>query len=121
MRSLCQLAVHSVAFLAASVVFAQTHAVGKVTNEKDQVVPGANIVVKGTANIAVSNAMGEFDIILPTGKQVLLVAFVGYRTVESELTVDGRKTYRVKAVIVTDRRKNRRIPGRIEILDVHDR
>ncbi|HZY79069.1 MAG TPA: TonB-dependent receptor [Cyclobacteriaceae bacterium] len=66
---------------------------GTVKDEKGEVVPGANIVEKGTNRGTVTDMNGKYTIAAPTGA-TLLFSFVGYRTTEvvlanqTEINVD---------------------------------
>src|SRR5882672_6284166 len=60
---------------------------GKVTDETDAGLPGASIVVKGTANGTVTDQDGNFTIEV-SSDAVLSVSFIGYAT--QEIPVGGR-------------------------------
>lgn len=56
----------------------------------DEVLPGANIVVKGT-NIGTStNASGQYSLVPPSLSDTLVASFVGYE--EKEIPINGRTT-----------------------------
>lgn len=66
---------------------------GKVNDEKGMPIPGATILLKGTANATSSDFDGKFSIKTPsTG--VLVVSFVGYATLNVQ--VNGRTQIDVK-------------------------
>ncbi|MBS1490826.1 MAG: SusC/RagA family TonB-linked outer membrane protein [Bacteroidetes bacterium] len=68
--------------LMATTAFAQQTVTGKVTSADDgSVVPGANILEKGTGNGAVTDADGKFTISVGANA-TLVVSFVGYTTAE---------------------------------------
>jgi TonB-linked SusC/RagA family outer membrane protein len=55
---------------------------GKVTDEKGVPIPGASIREKGTSNVVMSNASGEFKISVKSNESILLVSYVGYASRE---------------------------------------
>ena len=69
---------------------------GLVVDEKGQPLPGATVILKGTALGVVTDTAGIFKIALPDGdKHVLVVSFVGMKSREIVVTPD------VKSVNVT--------------------
>ncbi|MBC9932785.1 TonB-dependent receptor [Chitinophaga qingshengii] len=63
---------------------------GKVTNEKNEPIPGAAIQVKGTAKGVVTNEAGEFVLTAPDSQAVLVISSLGYD--KTEVPLNGRKT-----------------------------
>ncbi|MFC5410161.1 SusC/RagA family TonB-linked outer membrane protein [Larkinella bovis] len=59
---------------------------GKVVDEANAVIPGANVVLKGSAAGTTSDGEGNFSISVPTGKQTLAVSSIGFQTQEVEIT-----------------------------------
>ena len=51
---------------------------GRVTDEKGEVLPGVNIILKGTQQGTVSDAKGAFSMDIPNENAVLVFSFVGY-------------------------------------------
>jgi len=75
-----------------SVVFAQQKSVtGRVTDEANDPVPGATVVVKGTTTGTTTNVDGNFKITVPNGKSVLQFSFIGFENQE----VDVSKTTKI--------------------------
>ena len=69
--------------LAGTSVWAQTHRLtGRVTDDKDQAVVGASVIVKGTTQGITTDSDGNFTLDLPNGDATLVVSFIGYRTQE---------------------------------------
>jgi TonB-dependent SusC/RagA subfamily outer membrane receptor len=65
----------------------QTQVSGKVTGPDSKPVFGASVTVKST-NIATSTAQdGSFTVMLPAGKKILVISYVGYEV--SEVNVSG--------------------------------
>jgi len=59
---------------------------GKVTSSEDGgVLPGINIMQKGTTNGTVSDAAGNYKITLTQGSNTLVFSFIGYTTSEAEV------------------------------------
>lgn len=59
---------------------------GKVTDEEGNPLPGANVIVKGTANGTVTDADGEYQLNVPDHIKVLVFSFVGYLSKEVEIS-----------------------------------
>ena len=74
---------------------AQTIAVaGQVVDETDLPIPGANILVKGTATGVVTDLEGKFTITLEGNSNTLVVSFIGYKT--KEVTVSNESNLLIK-------------------------
>lgn len=70
--------------------FAQTTITGTVTTNKKETVPGANIILQDTYDGTTSDIDGNFTFTTTeTGKQILLVTFVGYITFSDTLQLNG--------------------------------
>jgi hypothetical protein len=65
----------------------QLNVTGKVLDETGQLLPGVNIIIKGTTNGVTTNASGEFTIAAPSDA-VLLFSFIGYTS--QEIKVDNQ-------------------------------
>lgn len=70
----------------------QNHVTGTITDGNDgSPLIGANILVKGTAVGTISDLNGGFSVNMPSGRNVLVVSCIGYKT--QELTIKpGQKT-----------------------------
>lgn len=56
---------------------------GKVTDEYDNVLPGATVKIKGYGNFTTSGKDGRFTLVLPDSKETVLVfSFIGFKTKE---------------------------------------
>ena len=76
--------------------FAQQHEVkGKVIDEEQLPIPGANVVIKGTTTGTITAGNGEFTMNAADG-DVLQVSYMGYTT--EEITVNGNGPYNVNLV-----------------------
>jgi TonB-dependent starch-binding outer membrane protein SusC len=68
--------------LMTSVAMAQTVNVrGKVSAANGEVIPGANVMVKGTTSGTITNADGSFSLAVPSNG-TLVISFIGYKAVE---------------------------------------
>ncbi len=66
---------------------------GKVTDSRNQPLPGVTVVVKGTITGTVTNTDGNFSFAIPPDAETLQFSFVGMRT--QEVSIDGRTTFTV--------------------------
>ena len=80
-------------FLSAS-IFAQTKISGKITDENNQPLPGANIYLKDTYDGISSEADGTFSFVTDEeGDFILVVSFVGYQPHSENITLDKKDKY----------------------------
>ncbi len=93
-------------------IYSQTTISGTVKDGKGVTLPGANIYFKGTYEGTSSDNTGHFELKTTLrGKQILLVEFIGFETVERELILDHQELYfdfvlkeifnKLKAVTIT--------------------
>jgi TonB-linked SusC/RagA family outer membrane protein len=68
---------------------------GKVIDESGMSIPGATILIKGSAKATASNFDGNYEIKAPSNG-VLMISFVGYNTVQE--SVNGRTRIDVKLI-----------------------
>ncbi len=73
---------------------ADTVITGKVTDEKNNPLPGVTIGVEGSSHGAISGADGSFSLRLPAGAKALVFSFMGFTQQRIELT--GATTLQVK-------------------------
>jgi hypothetical protein len=77
-----------------SSIFSQTKISGKITDEANEPLPGANIYLKDTYDGTSSEADGTFSFISDEeGEFVLVVSFVGYQSHSETLTLDKKEKY----------------------------
>jgi TonB-linked SusC/RagA family outer membrane protein len=55
---------------------------GAVTDEKGEKLPGVNVTIKGTTRGSTSNSNGDYLIVVPDEKAILVYSFVGYQVQE---------------------------------------
>jgi len=61
---------------------------GRITDEKNEGVPGATVIIDGTTSGGSSNMDGTYSIQnVPAGPQTLVISYVGYNTVRRPVTV----------------------------------
>lgn len=76
---------------AASVASAQTTISGKVTDQKGEAIPGANITLKGSYDGTSSDAQGNFQFQTDeTGNQFINVQALGFKAQEINITCSGQ-------------------------------
>ncbi|MEO5978685.1 MAG: TonB-dependent receptor [Chryseolinea sp.] len=80
-----------VIFFSAQLCYAQTQISGSVIDDKDQPIPGAGLLIKGTINGSVTDKNGNFQI--NTGQKppfILIVSNIGFQ--RKEIEVGGAET-----------------------------
>lgn len=70
---------------------------GKITDEKGEALPGVSIAVKGTTRGTTTDANGEYKLVVPDEKAVLVVSFVGYQ--RQEITVGSRSVINIPLTV----------------------
>ncbi|NUY81151.1 TonB-dependent receptor [Flavobacterium sp. MAH-1] len=74
--------------LLACIGFAQTEIKGKVTDQKGEPIPGANIFIEGAYDGTSSQDDGSFAFsTAETGKQTLVISFLSFETIKMEIDV----------------------------------
>jgi len=77
-------------FIGLQVAHAQRTISGKVTSSDDgSGIPGATVLVKGTAVGAITDIDGKFSLTVPKDKDILLISYVGMVTKEVTLGTDN--------------------------------
>jgi outer membrane cobalamin receptor len=64
---------------------------GKVRDEKDKPIPQAFIAIEGTTIGTYSNEYGLYSLELLPGKYKIIIFFVGYQTLDTEITIHANK------------------------------
>lgn len=80
------------AIFSITLTFAQSTVTGTITDTSKEVLPGANIVEKGTENGTSSDFDGKFTLTVKDGA-VLVISFAGYET--KEVTVNGKSNLNI--------------------------
>ena len=81
--------------LSFTVLFAQQKSVtGRVTDENNEPVPGANVVVKGTTIGTVTDMDGNYKLQIPVTAKFLNVTFIGFDT--QDINVTGKSKIDIK-------------------------
>jgi hypothetical protein len=73
---------------------------GRILDEARKPIGGANVLIKGTPNGAVTDSEGNFKINLPYGKVVLIFAFVEYKSFEQVVHINKDFNWRLEATLV---------------------
>ncbi len=83
-----------------SVLFAQQKNVtGRVTDESNDPVPGANVVVKGTTIGTITDADGNYKIQVPEATKILTFSFIGFEP--QDVNITGKNTADIKLQLVS--------------------
>lgn len=93
----------------AGTAFAQQKITGTVTDQDNKVIPGTNVIQMGTSKGKVCNWDGNFEIDLPEGEHILLIAFMGYKPYEHRVKVDSHSKVDLEIILVKDERRNRKL------------
>ncbi|WP_426058935.1 SusC/RagA family TonB-linked outer membrane protein [Hymenobacter sp. B1770] len=82
--------------------YAQTGSIsGRVTDNKNEGIPGATVLIEGTSLGSSSNVDGTYSIQnVPAGPQTLVISFVGYNTVRRPVTVVAGQNTEVSAGLI---------------------
>jgi len=82
-------------FAFTNVLYAQRDITGVVKDAKDGVVlPGVNVMVKGTSVGSTTNVDGKYSVKVPSGSTILVFSFIGYNSKEITL-IDAQDSYDV--------------------------
>lgn len=77
-------------FLHIGVAYAQGTISGEVKDNNGLPVVGANVSIQGTTKGSLTDAAGKYLIAnVQPGKYILVMSFIGYKTVKQEITVEG--------------------------------
>jgi TonB-linked SusC/RagA family outer membrane protein len=69
---------------------------GRVTDTKNEGIPGVTVVIEGTQLGSTTDVEGNYTIAnVPAGGRVLIISFVGYTTVRQQIAVGAGKTLTV--------------------------
>jgi TonB-dependent starch-binding outer membrane protein SusC len=69
---------------------------GKVTNDKDQPIAGASIILKGTGEGTATDENGNFTLLVPDKGGVLVISYVGFETTEVPVSTSGNINVKLK-------------------------
>lgn len=83
----------SLLMLFAQNLYAQAVLRGKVIDDQNLSLPGANVVLEGTNKGSVTNQLGDFVILgVPAGSYKIIVSYLGYNTVTKEISLQDGQT-----------------------------
>jgi len=78
---------------------------GKVTGTitdadlNNEVMPFANVMIKGTTNGVATDMDGKYELSVPAGKHILVISFVGYETLEVPFEIQANQTVTINKAI----------------------
>jgi len=91
LRFLYVLTIGLALLLSAQTALSQSYITGKIQSENNEILTGANIIVKNTTNGTASDAEGNYTIKnLKNGEYTIRVSFFGYGTVEKQIVLSGK-------------------------------
>ncbi|WP_229214956.1 SusC/RagA family TonB-linked outer membrane protein [Dyadobacter bucti] len=73
---------------------------GTVTDNTGSVLPGVNVLIKGTANGTNTDAKGEYELVVPSADAVLVFSSIGFQ--RQEVTVGQRSVVNIKMAVETE-------------------
>src|SRR5699024_6995971 len=74
---------------------AQNQITGTVTDsETGEILPGVNILVKGTTTGTSTDGQGEFELVVESLQDTLVATYIGYRT--NEVPINGRENIEIE-------------------------
>ena len=62
---------------------------GRVTDDKDQPLPYATVLIKGTTTGTTTNAAGQYQLELPAGQYTIVCQYIGFRRTETAVNVNA--------------------------------
>jgi hypothetical protein len=68
-------------------IMAQTTISGRVTSDDDSGLPGVSVSVRGTTTGTVTDSDGNFSLVIPTDRAVLIFKYLGFK--EQQISVSG--------------------------------
>lgn len=78
----------------------ETNISGEIKDEKNDAIPGASIVLQGSAKGTTTDANGKFSMSVPRSGSVLIVSFLGYK--RQEIPVGNQTDFAIKLEPSTD-------------------
>ncbi|SDL74130.1 SusC/RagA family TonB-linked outer membrane protein [Siphonobacter aquaeclarae] len=72
---------------------------GSVRDEKDEPLPGVNILLKGTTRGTMTDKNGNYRLSIPEGAQTLVFSFVGFQTEEIPVTTQRELNVHLKVAV----------------------
>ena len=98
-------------FFGITILYAQQYVRGKVTDLKNNALPGANITIKGTYEGTTTDSSGNYQLKLSNSQHSLIASFVGYEALEKTIPISQRviiidfklqeKTNELSGVVIT--------------------
>ncbi len=117
--SLSRLCAISLMLFAAQTSLAQNNITGLIKDENGKVIAGANILIKGTPQGTVTDSLGNFELAITPGDNVLHIAYVKHKSLDILILVKPSYNYIINTVLVRDIGKNRNRESACEIQASH--
>ncbi len=110
-------------------VLAQIEISGTITDENQDPLPGANVIVKGSTSGTVADLEGNFNLTVPNADAILIFSYTGYAT--QEIPVGSQTVFnltlrsdiaRLGEIVVTGygTQREKSITGAVSVVDVED-
>lgn len=81
----------------AAIGFAQTELKGKVVDQRNKPIPGANVYIEGSYDGTSSDENGDFSFTTTeTGAKMLVISFLSYETSKIEITIENYQPKTIK-------------------------
>jgi hypothetical protein len=80
---------------------------GNIQDENGKIVPGVNILIKGTPNGTVSDKEGNYSIDVPKGEVVMIFMLIGHKKFEQKFNAQNGRQYMLDVKLIQDLPDNR--------------
>lgn len=93
---------------------------GTVLDDNNQPIPGANIIIDDSNRGTVSNENGKYSIKLAKGNYTIKVTYLGFKTIEQQITFNNDKTLNFNLVPQTEDLQEVVVSDNIEGINIRD-
>ncbi|GAA0762464.1 TonB-dependent receptor [Psychroflexus lacisalsi] len=93
---------------------------GTVLDDTNQPIPGVNIIIDGSNRGTVTNENGKYSIKLAKGNYTIKVTYLGFKTVEQQITFNNDKTLNFNLVPQTEDLQEVVVTDNIEGINIRD-
>ncbi len=81
---------------------------GQVMDTSGKVLPGVNVIEKGTSNGTATDSNGRFTISIPDTESTLIFHFMEFKSAEQKINPQKGYSYELKVTLVEDKLKYRK-------------
>lgn len=81
---------------------------GQVLDTSGKVLPGVNVIEKGTSNGTATDSNGRFTISIPDTESTLIFHFMEFKSAEQKINPQKGYSYELKVTLVEDKLKYRK-------------